>query len=146
MVHFACHGISDDDNPSRSYLRLPDHESNPLTVHALMRLKMTCGFAYLSACDTASSKHPVLVDESLHLANGFLLAGCAGVVGTLWKIPDEEAPQVAAQFYTRFPWKEAYRDTRMTAVALHEAISAMWKFEMGTKDPLVLAAYIHCGY
>ncbi|KAK0666653.1 TPR domain-containing protein [Cercophora samala] len=146
MAHFACHGISDDDDSSRSYLRLPDFESDPLTVHALMRMKMACRFAYLSACDTASSKHPALVDESLHLANGFLLAGCVGVVGTLWKIPDEEAPEVAAQFYSRLPWKGGQRDTRRAAVALHEGVAAMWESEMGMRDPLALAAYVHCGY
>ena len=134
MAHFACHGINIDDDPSRSYLRLPDFQTNPLTVHALMRLNMSCGFAYLSACDTATSKHPALVDEGLHLANGFLLAGCAGVVGTLWKIPDEDAPQVAAQFYTRLPWRDGHRDTNLAALALHNVISAMWVVEAETKD------------
>jgi len=109
ISHFVCHGISDAKTPIRSFLKLPDYKTNPLNVGALMALKMSCGLAYLSACETAASKRGELVDESLHLLSGFLLAGCPRVVGTLWGIPDGQAVRVATSFYRRLPWKEGRR-------------------------------------
>jgi len=109
ISQFVCHGISDAKTPIRSFLKLPDYKTNPLNVGALMALKMSCGLAYLSACETAASKRGELVDESLHLLSGFLLAGCPRVVGTLWGIPDGQAVRVATSFYRRLPWKEGRR-------------------------------------
>lgn len=146
IAHFACHGITDSNNPSHSYLQLPDHEDHPLSVDLLMRLKMTgCGLAYLSACDTATSKHPDLVDESLHLVNGFLLAGCPRVVGTLWEVSDEEAMRVATDFYRRLPQKEGYREPEPAAFALHNTISELLNPPTVTHDPLSWAAFVHYG-
>ncbi|KID81133.1 TPR Domain containing protein [Metarhizium guizhouense ARSEF 977] len=143
IAHFACHGVPDRDDPSHTYLKLPDFEANPLSVHVLMGLMIRCGFVYLSACDTAASRHRGLIDESLHLVNGFLLAGCPQVVGTLWKIPDEQASQVVAHFYSRLPWREGRRDPEAAALALHDVISGLGSLETG--DPLVLAAFVHYG-
>ncbi|MFD4210630.1 CHAT domain-containing protein, partial [Micromonospora tulbaghiae] len=51
IVHFACHGAHDPDDPSQSLLLLHDHERDPLTVASLAGMKMdSAQLAYLSAC------------------------------------------------------------------------------------------------
>jgi CHAT domain-containing protein len=146
MVHFACHGITNFKDPGSSYLKLKDHNDNPLTVEALMKLKLShCRLAYLSACDTAYTTVGNLVDESLHLVSGFMLAGCPRVIGTLWKIPDDRAREVAARFYSHLPHQHGRLDTSNSAMALHCAIDELRKTSAGMHDPLVWTAFIHAG-
>ncbi len=50
-------------------------------------------FAFLSACQTELS------EEVVHIAAGMLAAGYQSVVGTMWSIFDESAPEFAQWFY-----------------------------------------------
>jgi CHAT domain-containing protein len=146
VAHFACHGITNFKDPGNSYLKLKDHLDNPLTVGALMKLKLShCRLAYLSACGTAYNAVGNLVDESLHLVSGFMLAGYPRVIGTLWKIPDGQAREVAARFYSHLPREHGRLDTRNSAMALHLAIDELRKTSAGMHDPLVWATYVHAG-
>jgi CHAT domain-containing protein len=42
--------------------------------------------AFLSACQTARNPARDLLDEAIHLASAFQLAGYPHVVGTLWSV------------------------------------------------------------
>ncbi|KAI9772651.1 MAG: hypothetical protein M1840_000245 [Geoglossum simile] len=146
IAHFACHGISDNADPGRSYLRFRDWEDHPLNVSALMSMNLTaCQLAYLSACKTADSTVKGLVDEGIHLVSGFMLAGCPSVVGTLWKIPDNNAEEIATQFYARLPKKNGILCTGHSAAALLSAVSFVREQCAGGDDPLTWAAFIHTG-
>ncbi|KAH8723081.1 CHAT domain-containing protein [Phaeosphaeriaceae sp. PMI808] len=149
-AHFACHGISNEKNPAKSYLKLRDYKEKPLSVDVLMKTKMTkmrsCKFAYLSACDTAYSANEQLADESLHLVSGFLLAGCPQVVGTLWEIPDDQAREVAKAFYSLLPRREdGGLDVCRAAEILHSVINGLREDPRFAEDPLVWAPFIHAG-
>lgn len=146
IAHFACHGTSDGKDPGQSHLKLLDYRDNPLSVERLMGLKVkNCSLAYLSACDTANAEVSDLVDESLHIVSGFLLAGCPSVIGTLWKVSDDQAKHIATEFYSRLPLTEGSRDTGPSAVALHNAIKQLTFSSSEIRDPLVWTAFVHYG-
>jgi CHAT domain-containing protein len=146
VAHFACHGISDPADPSRSRLLLRDHHDRPLTVSALSSVHLRhARLAYLSACDTALSSHVRLIDEAIHLASAFQLAGYPHVIGTLWAIDDHVAVQVADAFYAKITSGRSGwgLDVGQAAVALHEAVRAIRDALPAT--PSLWASHIHAG-
>ncbi|KAI9897347.1 hypothetical protein N3K66_007203 [Trichothecium roseum] len=102
IFHFAGHGELDPADASRSKLLLDDWERDALTVGDLRdsRLQEHPPFlAYLSACSTGANKATNLLDECIHLANAFQLAGFRHVIGTLWKVSDRHCVNVARTVY-----------------------------------------------
>ncbi len=109
----------------------------------------TAGVAYLSACSTAEVKARQFVDESLHIASAFLVAGFPSVVGSLCPTKDNVCVKVASYFYKslatytqpvgkRFAVASAYRD------AVLRVRSEL--FADGSQgDPMAWAAYVHLG-
>ena len=80
-VHFACHGIQDDANPTDSGLCLADQRR--LRVSDIIALSRPHGgLAFLSAYQTARGDED-LSDEAIHIAAGMLFAGYGGVSGTM---------------------------------------------------------------
>jgi hypothetical protein len=151
IVHFACHGACNPKDPSQSRLLLHDHESDPLTVASLAPIKLDqAGLAYLSACRTAFTGATDLIDESIHLASAFQVAGFRHVVGTLWEVDDAIAARVAATFYSALQTAFGL-STNNTAQALHHAVRRVrdGDYLTGSNDlthvPSLWAAYIHAG-
>jgi tetratricopeptide (TPR) repeat protein len=133
--HFACHSVFDEANPSNSYLALYDGR---LTVAEIMRrARAEAGFAYLSACGTAHA-HEGLLEESLHMASAFQVAGFRAVVGTLWRVHDESAERFARGVYDRL--QEAGIDI---AHAVHLAARAERSIRPGS--PFDWAAHAYFG-
>ncbi|MER6347751.1 CHAT domain-containing protein [Streptomyces sp. NPDC001595] len=147
-AHFACHGVQEPDRPSEGRLLLP---GGRLSVLDVSRLDLPgAEFAYLSACETAvGGTH--LPDESLHLAGSLQLAGFSQVIGTLWRVDDDTAEEIAREVYGTlakppFPWTTAPTPTEApppAALALHHAtlrLRARWP-----ERPLAWAAHVHTG-
>ncbi|KAJ7082507.1 CHAT domain-containing protein [Mycena epipterygia] len=83
IVHFACHGTQDLQNPIETGLLLTDGR---LKVSELMQgksQKKSMTLAFLSACETAKGDD-TMPDEAMHLAATLLFAGFRGVVATMW--------------------------------------------------------------
>jgi tetratricopeptide (TPR) repeat protein len=140
VVHFACHGISDPANPSRSRLLLHDHATSPLTVASLAAVHLeNAQLAYLSACETARIGDLDLADEFIHLTSAFQLAGYPHVVGTLWPVDDYAATRVAEHFYATY----ARLGPAHTAQALHHAVRAVRS--AAPAAPSLWAAHLHAG-
>lgn len=101
-IHFACHGMSDSENPSNSHLALAkDGAIDRLTVGAISNMNIkTAEIAFLSACCTADNPSAKLADESIHIASGFVLAGFSHVLATLWESDDYACRLVAREFYS----------------------------------------------
>jgi len=57
-------------------------------------------FAFLSACQTAAGDEKLL-EETVHLAAGMLVAGYQSVVVTMWSIKDNDAPMIADEVYSK---------------------------------------------
>lgn len=147
IVHFACHGAHDPDDPSQSLLLLHDHERDPLTVASLAGMKMdSVQLAYLSACRTAFMESVELIDEAIHLTSAFQLAGIPHVIGTLWEINDEVASHMAANFYAELGGgtdQHGCLDTDAAAHALHHTVRKVR--DRYTKSPYLWAAHVHAG-
>jgi len=115
-AHFACHAVTDAADPGRGRLEL---YGGSLSVPELAALSVPRGeLAYLSACATAFGG-TVLLDESIHVASGLQLAGFRHVVGTLWPVSDDAAPDVAEAFYAAV---DAGADP---AHALHDVVTGL---------------------
>ncbi|WP_445517445.1 CHAT domain-containing protein [Streptomyces sp. NEAU-174] len=136
-AHFACHGHSDLADPSAGRLVLADHHNRPLTVVDLARLRMDdAELAFLSACSTARPSG-WLADEAIHVASAFQLAGYRHVIGTLWRIGDWQAVDVADLVYS------AIADGAGVAEAVHSATRRMR--DRWPDDPSAWASHIHVG-
>lgn len=143
VVHLACHGLADWNDPGASRLVLHDHRTSPLTVADVTALHLTGGLAYLSACSTSSTSRR-LADEAVHLTGAFHLAGYQNVIGTLWPVNDHAATRIATDFYARITQDgTASPDTAASAVALHHAIRALRAELPGS--PAHWAAHTHTG-
>ncbi|WP_344383298.1 CHAT domain-containing tetratricopeptide repeat protein [Streptomyces thermolineatus] len=99
-AHFACHAVADTQDPSKCRILTHDHATRPLTVTDITGLRLDgAHLAYLSACATSSTRQE-LADEAVHITGAFQLAGFRHVVGTLWPVADELAPETATAFYS----------------------------------------------
>lgn len=83
IVHLACHGKQNTDDPLESGFCLSDGR---LTITKLMDMQLRNAFlAFCSACETSkgSSEQP---DQVLHLAAAMLFAGFKNVIATMWYV------------------------------------------------------------
>ena len=144
IAHFACHGYTDPVDPSQSRLLLHDHRRDPLTIAALASLTLDhAQLAYLSACGTARMTDARLLDEAIHLASAFQMAGFPHVVGTLWEINDAIAVEIAKTFYTALTTPDGTLDPHHAARALHQATRTQRDRQPTT--PYLWASHIHAG-
>lgn len=152
IVHFACHGYSDPSDPSQSHLLLQKQSEEGVVVDKLSvaslldtRTQGQAWIAYLSACSTANIKDQALADESIHITSGFLTAGFAHVIGSLWSADDDVCVRMAVQFYTSLIAKLATSTdiNRAVAQAVHDALLQVRK--EFAHDPNMWALYIHVG-
>lgn len=115
VLHVACHGLFRGDNPRFSALQLAD---GALTARDAARLRLSCGLAALSACESGVA-HVLAGNEPIGLTQSFLSAGAASVLASAWTVQDEAAAEFMAEFYERL------RRHRAPARALREAQCAM---------------------
>ncbi|RFU29015.1 hypothetical protein B7463_g7313, partial [Scytalidium lignicola] len=130
IAHFACHAVSDPIDPYESHLLLHKEVNGTASVDKLTMLEVSklaaeerLWIAFLSACSTAQVKASRLVDEGLHLASAFQMAGFVHVVGTLWPAVDGACARIAEEFYTELAKRSNRKLTQnIVAEALREAV------------------------
>jgi CHAT domain-containing protein len=143
-VHFACHGIQDAVEPTKSAFILHNHSR--LDLQTIMKKPLHhAQVAFLSACQTAAGASK-LPDESAHLAAGMLMAGYSTVFATMWSIRDQDAPLVARDVYVHL--LEGIKDLGIcegkAAKALHLAMVELHK-RVGVKNFMFWVPFIHIG-
>jgi tetratricopeptide (TPR) repeat protein len=139
-AHLACHGVTDLEQPSESALLVHDHLSAPLTVSDIARLRLRrAELAYLSACTTARPGVRLL-DESIHLASAFQVAGYRHVVATMWPVQDIGALRIARSVYAMLGRSGSPADS---AQALHTAI--LGARSRAPRRPSTWASFVHYG-
>ena len=96
VVHIAAHGLFRLDSPNFSYIRLADRSLNAIEVFNLDLA--ACSLVTLSACETGRGVVRG-VDEVIGLGRGFLYAGAASLLPTLWKVDDASSAELMEMFY-----------------------------------------------
>ncbi|HKF38471.1 MAG TPA: CHAT domain-containing protein [Ktedonobacteraceae bacterium] len=96
IVHIAAHGLSRLDAPNFSYIKLADHQLSTIEVFNLDL--SCCSLVTLSACETGRATVGG-VDEVIGLGRGFLYAGAASLLPTLWKVDDASSAELMEMFY-----------------------------------------------
>lgn len=138
-VHFACHGAQNTQDPTQSAFALHD---GPLKLSTLMNKELVnAQLAVLSACQTATGEK-TLSEEAVHLAAAMLNIGFQSVVGTMWSISDNTAPEVAKAFYEALRDQVKAQEPLQPAYALHEAIQKV----RGREDLLRWVPFVYFGY
>lgn len=138
-VHFACHGVSDPDDPSRSRLELAD---GPLGVLDVARRHLPhAQLAVLLACHTARTDR--LPDEAIHMTSAFQTAGYPQVVGALWEAADLVSVRLTEHLYRSLRGYGGGLRVADTARALHGIVRGLRARYAGS--PAAWAAYVHSG-
>ncbi|PNG23480.1 CHAT domain-containing protein [Streptomyces cahuitamycinicus] len=96
VAHFACHGKADLGTPLDSHLLLAG--TDRLRLADLLPLRLRLRLAVLSACETFVPGTD-LPDEVISLPTGLLQAGAAGVLASLWEVPDVATTMLMTEFY-----------------------------------------------
>jgi len=96
IVHIAAHGMFRLDAPNFSYIQLADNKLDAIDV---FNLDLSfCSLLTLSACETGRAIVRG-VDEVIGLGRGFLYAGAASLLPTLWKVDDASSAELMEMFY-----------------------------------------------
>jgi CHAT domain-containing protein len=105
ILHFATHGILDPKRPENSGIFLstiqPDGrpQNGYLSLQDIYSLRAPVDLVVLSACQTGLGQE-VRGEGLIGLTRGFMYAGAASVVASLWKVDDESTAELMKRFYT----------------------------------------------
>lgn len=102
IIHFACHGLLDEEHPFRSALVLSflDERDNDgfLQTREIDRLKTRADLVVLSACRTAGGLlEPA--EGPMGLARSFFFSGTRSVLASLWPVNDKAVVDLMREFY-----------------------------------------------
>ena len=104
IVHFATHGLLNNQHPELSglVLSLVDEQGKPqngfLRLHDIYNLNLPADLVVLSACNTGLGKD-IKGEGLVGIVRGFMYAGAARVVASLWKVDDEATAELMKRFY-----------------------------------------------
>jgi CHAT domain-containing protein len=95
VLHLAAHGEARLDNPTFAHVKLAD---GPLTTADVFKLPLEGALVVLSACESGrAAVHGG--DELVGLTRGFLYAGAAALVQSLWRVEDGSTARLMDGFY-----------------------------------------------
>jgi CHAT domain-containing protein/tetratricopeptide (TPR) repeat protein len=144
IVHFATHGIFNSEHPELSgvILSLYDQRGQPragfLRLHEIYNLNLPVELVVLSACNTGLGKR-VRGEGLIGLTRGFMYAGAAGVMSSLWKVDDDATAELMKYFY-----EAVFKDGLPPAAALRKAQIRMWQIKR-RRSPYYWAGFVLYG-
>ncbi len=101
-IHFATHGVVNENNPGRSGLVLSQEYSNPedgiLSAEEISGMKLNAELVVLSACQTGLGKM-IRGEGMIGLSRSFMYAGAPAVVVSLWSVSDKSTNLLMTRFY-----------------------------------------------
>jgi CHAT domain-containing protein/predicted negative regulator of RcsB-dependent stress response len=143
IVHFATHALVNYVHPELSgiVLSLVDEQGRPqdgfLRAHELFNLKLPAELVVLSACQTGLGRE-IKGEGMASLTRGFMHAGAARVMASLYALKDKETADFMARFYQQMLGPERLSP----AAALRAAQLEMWQDERWRERPYYWAAFV----
>jgi CHAT domain-containing protein/Tfp pilus assembly protein PilF len=140
-LHFATHGLLDSERPGLSALALSmvDEEGRPqdgfLRANDIYNLKLPAELVVLSGCQTGLGK-AVNGEGLVGLTRGFMYAGAARVVVSLWNVDDQATSELMARFY-----RKMLKENQRPAAALRMAQVEMCR-QSQWRAPYYWAAFV----
>ncbi len=103
IIHLACHGRFDFDQPFLSGVHLPSSNSDTHMAYLLdfFKLNIQTNLVTLSACESGLV-HYTSGDEMLGISRGLFYAGAASVLLSLWQVADESTCYLMENFYWHY--------------------------------------------
>jgi CHAT domain-containing protein/tetratricopeptide (TPR) repeat protein len=139
-VHFATHGLLDSERPGLSSLVLSMVDAEGKSQNGFLRandiynLKLPAELVVLSACQTGLGKE-IKGEGLVGLTRGFMYAGAARVVVSLWSVNDKATAELMSKFYEKM-----LKQGERPAAALRTAQVEMWK-QKQWQSPYYWAAF-----
>ncbi|MEA2204126.1 MAG: hypothetical protein QOE77_902 [Blastocatellia bacterium] len=139
-VHFATHGLLDSERPGLSALVLSmvDAQGKPqdgfLRTNDIYKLKLPAELVVLSACQTGLGQE-IKGEGLVGLTRGFMYAGAARVVVSLWNVNDKATADLMTKFYEKM-----LQQGERPAAALRAAQVEMWQ-QKQWQSPYYWAAF-----
>ncbi|HMV47748.1 MAG TPA: CHAT domain-containing protein [Blastocatellia bacterium] len=120
ILHLAGHAVFRQDAPMFSAFKLAD---TWLNFYDICALRLPASLVTLSGCSTGASRI-YAGDELMGLARGFLSAGAASLVVSLWAVNDPATARLMAAFYNHLrrglTCRAALRAAALEVKSLHE--------------------------
>jgi CHAT domain-containing protein len=141
IVHFATHGVLNNETPGMSAVLLSMFDEKGravdgfLRLHDIYGLKLPADLVVLSACNTALGRQ-VRGEGLVGIVRGFMYAGAQRVLASLWKVDDDATGAMMSRFYL-----EMLRGGRSPAAALREAQLSLWRQDR-RRPPYYWAAFV----
>lgn len=141
LIHFATHGVIDTATPELSglVLSLVDEEGRAqegfLGLADIYNLDLHADLVVLSGCETALGRE-MRGEGLVGLTRGFLYAGSARVLASLWQVQDRPATELMVRFY-----RALLQDHQPPAAALRAAQLSLAQ-ERRWKDPFYWGAFV----
>jgi CHAT domain-containing protein len=107
VVHFATHGLLNFEHPSLSALALSlyDKSGSPidgfLTLSDVYNLRLPVKLVVLSACESGQGQL-VRGEGIVGLSRGFMYAGAASLIVSLWNVNDQSTAELMRRFYRSY--------------------------------------------
>jgi CHAT domain-containing protein len=127
ILHFATHGILDQEHPERSGVVLSavtpqgELQRGLLSTADAFRLNLSADLVVLSGCRTGLGK-AYRGEGIVGLTGGFLSSGTKRVAVSLWSVENEATTELMAKFY-----QGMFQQKLPPARALREAQLGMWQ-------------------
>lgn len=137
FIHFATHGIINENNPQYSGLILTQDddpaEDGFLQMDEIAGLSLDAEMVVLSACETGLGKK-VNGEGMVNLTRAFMYAGARSVAVSLWNVADQSTAELMTGFYKKIQQGQSK----------YEALRAA-KLEMVSQHPYYWAGFVLFG-
>jgi CHAT domain-containing protein/tetratricopeptide (TPR) repeat protein len=141
IVHFATHGLLNSRHPDLSGLVLSlvnekgETQDGFLRLNDVYNLKLSADLVVLSACETALGNN-IRGEGLVGLTRGFMYAGTARGLASLWKVNDQKTAELMGRFYEKL-----LKEKLPASKALRLAQLEMWQ-QNRKNAPFYWAAFI----
>ncbi|MGA9768014.1 MAG: CHAT domain-containing tetratricopeptide repeat protein [Blastocatellia bacterium] len=104
IIHFATHALLNNEHPEMSglVLSLVNEQGEPqngfLRLYDIYNLRLAADLVVLSACQTALGKQ-IRGEGLVGVTRGFMYAGAARVMASLWRVDDQATAELMNRFY-----------------------------------------------